>query len=84
MNKGQELRGAGGSRHRLVLSGDAGWTRDIAGVSVIDVDGRTAVLELVAAGADRALLTEALRRGDVVEFGPLIPTLSEIYREVTA
>ncbi|MCO5307958.1 MAG: ATP-binding cassette domain-containing protein [Austwickia sp.] len=79
-----ELRGAGSSRHRLVLSGDAGWTRDIAGVSVIDVDGRTAVLELVAAGADRALLTEALRRGDVVEFGPLIPTLSEIYREVTA
>ena len=79
-----DLRRSGTVRHRLVLAGDAGWTRDVPGVSVIDVDGREAVLEFLAPGADRALLTEALRRGDVAEFGPIVPPLSEIYREVTA
>lgn len=79
-----ELRGSGPVRHRLSTTRDTGWTRDVPGVSVIDVDGCTAVLELLAEGADRALLTEALRRGDVVEFGPIVPSLSEIYREVTA
>ena len=31
-----------------------------------------------------ALLTDALRRGRVHEFAPIIPSLSEIYREVTS
>ena len=79
-----ELRDTGTVRHRLVLSTDAGWIRDIPGVSVVDVDGRTAVLDLIAPDADRALLTEALRRGAVHEFGPIVPSLSEIYREVTS
>ena len=79
-----DLRRSGAIRHRLVAAGDAGWTRDVAGVSVIDVDGPAAVLELLTPGAGDALLAEALRRGGVVEYGPIVPTLSEIYREVTA
>lgn len=79
-----ELRGGGVRRHRLVLDGDAGWTRDQPGVSVADVDGRCALLEMVDPAAARALLGEALRRGGVVEFAPVVPSLSEIYREVTA
>ena len=80
----QELRAHAAVRHRLVLSGDAGWTRDHPGVHVADVEGRTALVEILESGADRALLSEALRRGDVHEFARLVPPLSEIYREVTA
>lgn len=80
----ESLRSRGPQRHRLVLGGDAGWVRGQAGVAVIDVDGPTALLEVTVPGAERALLTEALARGSVLDFSRVRPTLSEIYREVTA
>lgn len=79
-----ELESRGRLRHRLVLDGDAGWVRDFSGVRVDDIDGPSALVELQAPDAERALLTEALRRGEVREFAIVRPTLSEIYREVTA
>jgi ABC-2 type transport system ATP-binding protein len=85
--KVDELRRRGRELHRLVVAGgsnDAGWVRDIPGVAVVDVDGPTAVLELVAADASDRILREALRRGTVRELSPIIPSLSEVYREVTA
>ncbi|WP_347354182.1 ATP-binding cassette domain-containing protein [Intrasporangium sp.] len=80
----EQLRRSGRVRHRLVLGGDAGWVRDLGDVTVVDVDGPTALLELPDETAGTRLLTEALRRGSVHEFAPVIPTVSEIYREVTA
>ncbi len=79
----QELRAGAAQRHRIVLSGDAGWVRDLPGLHVADVEGACAVFEVVDPGAERELLTQALRRGDVREFAPIVPPLSEIYREVT-
>lgn len=79
-----ELRSTSVLRHRLVLSGDAGWVRDVTGIHVVDVDGPTALVEVVDAGAEQRLLAEALRRGNVHEFAPQRPTLAQIYREVTA
>ncbi len=79
-----ELREAGPVRHRLVLGGDAGWVRGWPGVDVADVDGPTALLEPLEPGADQRLLAEALRRGTVREFARVVPSLAEIYREVTA
>lgn len=80
----EELRSRSVVRHRLVTSGDAGWVRDVQGVHTVDVDGPTALVELLEPGAERRLLTAALERGDVHELSPLRPTLAEIYREVTA
>jgi ABC-2 type transport system ATP-binding protein len=79
-----DLRATSVTRQRLVLSGDAGWVRGIGGVHTVDVEGHTALVEIVERGAERALLEEALRRGDVREFSPQRPTLAQIYREVTA
>ena len=85
-----ELRGGAPRRHRLVAIRDAGWVRDIAGLEVVDVDGPVAVLDLAAASeAERLetlerLLGEGLRRGGVTELSPVVPALSEVYREVTA
>ncbi|GAA2741380.1 ATP-binding cassette domain-containing protein [Terrabacter aerolatus] len=80
----EDLRSHSVARHRLVLSGDAGWVRDVAGIHAVDVDGPTALLEVVEHGAERRLLEEALRRGEVHEFSPQRPSLAQIYREVTA
>ncbi len=80
----EELRGSGPRRHRLTASTDLGWLRGLRGVEVIDLDGTTAVLQFTEPGADQAVLAEAMRRGDVAEFGPIVPSLSEIYREAAA
>ena len=78
----EALQRSGRIRHRLRMNTDVGWVRD-AQVSVLDVAGDTAILDLAdQAEADR-LLSEAVSRGSVVEFAELVPTLSEIYREVS-
>ncbi|MBO3143615.1 ABC transporter ATP-binding protein [Dermatophilus congolensis] len=79
-----QLRAAATKHHRLVLTNDAGWVRGIPGVSVIDLEGNTAILNVIEDQARQHLLSEALNRGGIEEFAPLVPTLSEIYREVTA
>lgn len=79
-----DLRRRGRALHRIVVADDAGWVRELDGISVVDVDGPVAILELIAADAADRLLREALRRGTVQELTPLVPRLSDIYREVTA
>ena len=85
-----ELRGGAPGRHRLVATHDAGWVRDVPGLIAVDVDGPTAIIDLPAeAERDREhvlseVLAEGLRRGGVTELSPIVPPLSEVYREVTA
>ncbi|MBL0887820.1 ABC transporter ATP-binding protein [Myceligenerans indicum] len=78
-----ELATRGTVRHRLVLSGDAGWVRGVPGVRTLDIDGSAALIELSDDAGGR-LLRSALERGDVHEFSPVRPSLTEIYREVAA
>jgi ABC-2 type transport system ATP-binding protein len=80
----QELRGGPPRRYRLVLDGDAGWVRNLAGVHVLDVDGQVALLEPADQDVAQAVLREAMDRGTVREFSPVVPALSELYREVAA
>jgi ABC-2 type transport system ATP-binding protein len=79
-----DLRAGGPTRYRLVTDADAGWVRDVRGIHVHDVDGSSALLELVTEGAEQAVLREAVARGAVREFSRVVPPLAEIYREVTA
>lgn len=79
-----ELRGQQGHRHRLVLAGDAAWVQAVPGVTTIDIDGTTALLEIEQPGAERRLLTLAAERGGIIEFAVERPSLAQIYREVTA
>lgn len=80
----EELISLGRDRYRLVLSQDAGWVQDLEGLPILDVHENTAVFEQLEDEARRTLLTEAMQRADVYEFSRIRPTLSEIYREVTA
>lgn len=79
-----DLRRRGRVLHRLVAGTDAGWVRGLDGVHVIDVDGPTALLSLDNPESTDIVLREALSRGSVREFAEVVPSLSEIYREVTS
>ncbi|MGW9405279.1 ABC transporter ATP-binding protein [Arthrobacter sp. NPDC055585] len=81
---GDDLRAKAVNRHRITISPDAGWVRDEPGVRVLDVAGPTAILQFDDDAARQRLLATALTRGSVEEFAPIRPSLSEIYREVTA
>ena len=81
---GDDLRAKAVNRHRITISPDAGWVRDEPGVRVLDVAGPTAILQFDDDDARQRLLATALTRGSVEEFAPIRPSLSEIYREVTA
>lgn len=76
------LRGTARERHRVRLGGDAAWLRDVRGLTVLDADGPTALLELedLAVAELVRLLTE---RADVLEVATVRQPLSEIFREVT-
>jgi ABC-2 type transport system ATP-binding protein len=79
-----ELRRGATQRYRLVVDGDAGWVRGVRGVHVVDVDGPAALFEVAETGADQELLRGAMSRGEIREFAPVVPALSELYREMVA
>ncbi|WP_431962573.1 ABC transporter ATP-binding protein [Nocardia sp. bgisy134] len=78
-----ELRSTGATRYRLALGGDPAWLHAFAGVRVLQTNGSSVLLELDGATTE-ALLGEALSRGPVRELAEVRPSVSEIYREVTA
>lgn len=69
-------------RYRLLVDADAGWLRDQPGVTLLDLDGAEAVFDLAAGTDDQEVLRAALARGPVRAFGPVVPSLTEIFREV--
>ncbi len=79
-----QLRDTGQLRYRLTVGDDAGWVRGMDGIRVLDVDGTTVVVEPADEEAAQHLLTQAVARGPVHDFSRVVPSLSEIYREVAA
>lgn len=86
----------GTPRFELVVGDDAGWVRDVAGVRILELDTARVVFEVddgpptgVPSGTtsepnhrDQAVLQAAASRGVVRSFGPVVPSLAEIFREV--
>ncbi|MFI7081743.1 ABC transporter ATP-binding protein [Micromonospora sp. NPDC049903] len=69
-------------RYELVVETDAGWLRDQPGVTLVDLDGARAVVDLTPGADEQVVLRAALERGAVRAFRPVTPTLAEIFREV--
>jgi ABC-2 type transport system ATP-binding protein len=67
------------SRYQIVVEQDAGWVRDVPGVGIIELDGPRAVFE----AEPQRVLAEAVGRGEVRSFTPVVPTLDEIFKEVS-
>ena len=70
-----------GTRYRVLLDADAGWLRDVPDLTVLDVEGPRATVELADLADDQLLLKRLLERGAVHEFSRVVPTLAEIFRE---
>ncbi len=79
----EELRNVGETQHRIVAGGDLGWLRGRPGLGVVDLDGPEAVVTFEDDTAAQSALAEALGRGPVHSFGPIVRPLSDYYREVT-
>ncbi|WP_067505143.1 ABC transporter ATP-binding protein [Actinoplanes sp. TFC3] len=69
-------------RYRIEVGADAGWIRDQPGVTLLELDGAQAVFDLDPGTDDQEVLRAALARGPVRAFGPVAPSLTEIFREV--
>ncbi|WP_433826892.1 ABC transporter ATP-binding protein [Actinoplanes sp. CA-015351] len=75
-------------RYSIEVDVDAGWLRDEPGVTLVDLDGPRAVFDLSPENEnqpgndDQRVLRAALDRGPVRSFGPVRPSLAEIFREV--
>jgi ABC-2 type transport system ATP-binding protein len=69
-------------RYRIEVDGDAGWLRDEPGVTLLELDGAQAVFDLADGADEQVVLRSALDRGPVRAFGPVRPSLAEIFREV--
>lgn len=81
----EELRTARARRRlRIVLDGEHPHWGELPGVVSSSVDGRVAVIDLAEDADDQRLLDRARRAGRVEAFAPLVPSLAELYREVTS
>lgn len=82
----EELRGHDGTVYRIVLGAeaDAGWLRDLPGLTVKDVDGSSALVDVGVQGREQDLLRAALERGPVRELAPVRPALADVFREATS
>jgi ABC-2 type transport system ATP-binding protein len=77
----EELRSRGADRYRVMLDGeDAAWLRDLRGVTVRDVDGSTALLDLDGLTAPE-LVRAVGERSAVLEVARDHQPLSEIFKE---
>ncbi|MFE5520091.1 ABC transporter ATP-binding protein [Streptomyces virginiae] len=79
-----ELRHRDKPRYHLVTDAPAPWARAVPGVTDVETLPDGARVELAADADPGALLAEALRRGPVHAFTPLVPTIADIYREMTS
>jgi ABC-2 type transport system ATP-binding protein len=69
-------------RFEIEVEADAGWLRDQPGVTLVDLDGARAVFDLKPEADHQDALRAALARGRVLAFGPVTPSLAEIFREM--
>jgi ABC-2 type transport system ATP-binding protein len=69
-------------RFELVSAEDAGWVRDVPGVTVLEFDGGFALFDTDTEETAQVVLRRAVERGDVTSFAPQHPTLAQIFKEV--
>lgn len=80
----EDLRRRHGTlRYELISPTDLSWVSSTPGLLVDDATQHRVLFQADEATAQR-LLNQAIQRGPVESFRPVLPTLSEIFREFTA
>ena len=77
-----ELRSTAPREHlEVIVDADPSWVGALAGVHIVERDGKRLVLSLDDPDSDQALLAAAASAGRVEQFGWRRPSLGELYRE---
>ena len=71
-----------GQRYELVVAGDAGWVRDVPGVTVVEFSGGYALFDVEGPQASQEVLRRAVNTDTVTSFRRQQPSLAQIFREV--
>jgi ABC-2 type transport system ATP-binding protein len=71
-------------RYELHVTGDAGWVRDVPGVTVVDFHGGDAIFEVDSDDTAQAVLRDAVARGPITSYARQRPSLAQIFKEVVA
>ncbi|WP_022872116.1 ABC transporter ATP-binding protein [Nesterenkonia alba] len=80
----EDLRRRHGTlRYELTTGADAGWVRDVPGTAVDEFSSHRVVFRADESTAQQ-ILARAVDNGPVESFTPLLPNLSDIFREFTA
>ncbi|MGK5629168.1 ABC transporter ATP-binding protein [Streptomyces sp. URMC 123] len=79
-----ELRRRGRTRYRLATSTPTEWLRGLDGVTVTQEHGEETVMEISEETVAEKVLSEAVARGPVREFARIVPTVADVFKEVTA
>lgn len=81
-----EIRRRGGvGQLRIALEGGAtAWAEELEGARVVGRDGDEVVIELLPGADDQALLDAARRAGRVTSFRRVLPSLTDLFREVVS
>ena len=66
----------------MEASTDTAWVRE-TGVEVVDVDGRYVCFRTADEAVANQILAQALQRGTVTRFQPVVRNLHEIYKEMS-
>lgn len=66
----------------LIAEADAAWVREVPGVSVTALAGGEVTFRALTDTAAQEVLRTALSRGPITSFGPVRPSLTQIFREV--
>jgi ABC-2 type transport system ATP-binding protein len=69
-------------RFEIETGGDAGWLRDVPGVTVIGSGDGYAVFEAATDAVSQSVLQQATQRGTVIAFGQQRPSLATIFKEI--
>ncbi|MDO5066765.1 MAG: ATP-binding cassette domain-containing protein [Propionibacteriaceae bacterium] len=78
-----ELQAANSTHEwELQASTDTAWVRE-TGVEVVDVDGRYVCFRTADEAVANQILAQALQRGTVTRFQPVVRNLHEIYKEMS-
>ncbi|WP_062380863.1 ABC transporter ATP-binding protein [Demequina pelophila] len=72
-----------GRRYRVAVDGSPTWRPDLIGATVLEADARGTVLELDEATDPQAVLAAAQAAGPVTHFSRALPSLSDLFAEVT-
>ena len=71
-------------RYTLQAEADLGWVREVPGVLVEELVGRSVTFKVSLPDAAQEILRRAVASGPVIRFAPDKPSLAEIFREIIA